>query len=130
MLSLLEVPVAFLGERFGLARGPATAAALALIAAPAATAALSNSLLADMTLFGKNFFDLYDFLSSNVLLPLGGLAISLFVGWFWRPGDMRSVIGGEGRPANPLVARAFIVVIRYVTPALVALVLLRGLGLI
>ena len=33
----------------------------------------------------KSFFDSMDFLSNNVLLPFGGILISLFVGWRLKP---------------------------------------------
>ena len=48
-----------------------------LLAIIGSTAALSNSTLANVALFGKNFFDLYDFLTSNILLPVGGLLVSV-----------------------------------------------------
>ncbi len=44
-------------------------------------AALSFSLLADTTYFGRTIFDMTDFLVSNILLPLGNLLIALFVAW-------------------------------------------------
>ncbi|SPF43459.1 hypothetical protein SBF1_2860002 [Candidatus Desulfosporosinus infrequens] len=34
-------------------------------------------------MFGKTFFDFYDFATSNVLLLLWGIFIALFVGWHW-----------------------------------------------
>src|SRR5690625_1252798 len=40
--------------------------------------ALSYGILSDFTIFGKTVFDLADFLVSNILLPLGALAISIF----------------------------------------------------
>ena len=47
------------------------------------TAALSNSVLANFKPFGMVPFDLFDFATSNVLLPIGGLFIAIFVGWVW-----------------------------------------------
>ena len=47
------------------------------------TCALSSSTLADVQVGGKTFFDLFDFVSSNVLMPLGGIFLCLFVGWVW-----------------------------------------------
>ncbi|HBG13899.1 MAG TPA: sodium-dependent transporter, partial [Synergistaceae bacterium] len=42
-------------------------------------------------LAGRDFLDSADFLASNVLLPLGGLFIALFVGWFWTEGAKQEV---------------------------------------
>ena len=41
--------------------------------------ALSFGVWSDITIFGKNIFDAVDFLSSNILMPLGALFISIFV---------------------------------------------------
>ena len=81
--SLLEVPVAILSERFGMGRKIASICTILAIALIGAPAALSQGVLAETKLFGMNPFDLFDFLSSNVLLPVGGILICLFVGWVY-----------------------------------------------
>jgi NSS family neurotransmitter:Na+ symporter len=130
MLSLIEVPVSFLSERFGLGRARATALTLVPIALLGATAALSNSLLADVTLFGKTMFDLYDFLTSNVLLPLGGLFIAIFVGWVWGFDQIRQALSNDGAIQNQRTVQAFYGVVKLITPVLVVIVLLNGLKLL
>ena len=54
-----------------------------LLAVLGSVCALSNSTLADFKLFNLNMFDLFDFVSSNIFLPVGGIAIALFTGWAW-----------------------------------------------
>ncbi len=130
MLSLLEVPVAFLNEQLGWSRKLATIATSLLLALVGSAAALSNSLLADTKLFGKTFFDLFDFASSNVLLPVGGLFICLFAGWRWGAAEMRSELTNRGALTNVRVVRLFIGLVKFVTPVLVFIVLLNGLGVI
>ncbi|MCI2253770.1 sodium-dependent transporter [Domibacillus sp. PGB-M46] len=44
-------------------------------------AALSFSAFADISYFGRNIFDMTDYLVSNILLPLGNLLIALFIAW-------------------------------------------------
>lgn len=44
-------------------------------------AALSFSVLSDVSYFGRTVFDLTDYLVSNILLPLGNLLIALFIAW-------------------------------------------------
>lgn len=70
ILSLLEVVVAILSERFRLSRKTAAISTIAMIAVLGVPAALSQSLTADVKIFGLNPFDLFDFLSSNILLPV------------------------------------------------------------
>ncbi|MEH7475657.1 sodium-dependent transporter, partial [Priestia megaterium] len=43
--------------------------------------ALSYGLLSDVSIFGKSIFDAFDFLVSNILMPLGALLIAIFVPW-------------------------------------------------
>ena len=130
MLSLFEVPVAFLNERFGWSRRKATLATLVALALVGSTAALSSSTLADFKLFGMNMFDLFDYATSNVLLPLGGLFICLFVGWKWGLPQVRAALSNEGTLRNERVIQAFFGTAKIVTPILVFVVLLNGLGII
>ncbi len=41
----------------------------------------SFNIWSDDTLLGKTFFDFIDYLTSNIMLPLGGLSISVFAVW-------------------------------------------------
>ncbi|NWN91589.1 sodium-dependent transporter [Marinobacter adhaerens] len=71
---------------------------------------------------GKTVFELIDFLASNILMPLGGLAIVLFVGWAVRREGLAEDIGLQGG-----LFRAFMVVLKFVTPAGIAVVFLYNL---
>lgn len=130
MLSLLEVPVAFLNEQLGWSRVASTVATSLLLALVGSTAALSGSLLADTKIFGKTFFDLFDFASSNVLMPVGGLFVCLFAGWRWGAAEMRRELTNDGALANARTANLFIGIAKFVAPALVFIVLLNALGVI
>lgn len=125
ILSLLEVPVAWLSERFSLPRTkavPILLAGLVLLGLPATLS--TGPALQDVKLFGLTFFDLYDALSSTILMPLSGIVTSLFVGYFWKKEHMLAALGG-GIPA-----RLVRTLCRTVTPVLITLVLLHGLGII
>jgi NSS family neurotransmitter:Na+ symporter len=129
MVSLMEVPVAWLVEKGHLRRPAAAALTAAVMLALGATATLSQSpVLADVRPFGRSLFDLYDFLSSNVLLPVGGLAIAVVGGWLFGREALVGELGrgGEGGPTRAArVVRGFV---RWVTPVLILLILLSGLG--
>jgi neurotransmitter:Na+ symporter, NSS family len=130
MLSLLEVPVAFLSERAGLSRVKATLATIIPLALIGSLAALSNSLLANFKLFGMTMFDLFDFFSSNVLLPVGGLFLALFVGWVLGKAAVERELSNDGALANQKLIRWFLIVLRFVSPLLILLILLRGLKIL
>jgi NSS family neurotransmitter:Na+ symporter len=130
ILSLLEVVVAILSERFGLPRKAAAISTIAMIAVLGVPAALSQSLTADFKLFGLNPFDLFDFLSSNILLPLGGILICLFVGWVYGLAAPEKRLAEAGTPVQRVVIRGVFFLVRFVAPVAIAVVLLNGLGFI
>jgi neurotransmitter:Na+ symporter, NSS family len=130
MVSLIEVPVAWLVEKAHLRRPAAALVAAGAMFALGVPATLSQSpVLAGVTLWGKSFFDLFDFASSNVLLPAGGLAITIVGGWLVP----RGVFAGEmnkGYAAVPWHGRVLPVFVRYVAPVLILLIFLNSLGLL
>ena len=130
MLSILEVPVAYLHQRFGMSRFSSTALTVILLALIGSTAALSNSVLANFKLFGMTMFDLYDFLTSNVLMPVGGLFICLFVGWVWGEEKVRAALSNDGQLRNGAVISVFLFLVKYVAPVTITVILLRGLKII
>ena len=82
-ISLLEVVVAYFIDQLGWNRKKAVltmAAAIYLLGVPSA---LSFGVMGDVKFMGKTFFDIVDNISSNYLLPIGGMLTAVFVGWIW-----------------------------------------------
>ncbi|EDM46494.1 sodium:neurotransmitter symporter [Marinobacter algicola DG893] len=71
---------------------------------------------------GKTVFDLLDFLVSNLMMPLGGLTIALFAGWAMKRQGLAADIGLQGG-----AYKAFMLVLRYLTPAGITVVFLYNL---
>ncbi len=70
-------------------------------------------------------FDLLDILTANFMLPLGGLAMALFAGWFMSRESTRDELAmGQG-----LTYRLWRVMIRYIAPLAVVLVFFNAIGL-
>lgn len=130
MLSLFEVPVAYFEGTLGWSRKKATLLTLAGLVLFGSAAALSGSTLGDFKLFGMTMFDLFDYVTSCVLLPLGGLFLCLFVGWKCRWEDIRDELSNHGTLKNEGIIKAFYLVVKFVTPLLVLGILLQGLNLI
>jgi NSS family neurotransmitter:Na+ symporter len=84
---------------------------------------LSFNNWADYQLFDRTFFELTDFLTSNIMLPLGGMFIALFAGWVLPRGVSASELDGDNA-----VYRAWRILVRYVSPTAVFLVFLHLLG--
>jgi NSS family neurotransmitter:Na+ symporter len=130
MLSLIEVVVAFLVNHLHVNRKVAAIVTVLAMAALGALAALSNSGLANVKLFGLAFFDLFDYATSNLLLPLGGLFIAIFVGWVWGWPKFKEALTNEGTLKNERLVKAIFNILKFVTPVLVLVVLLAGLNVI
>jgi neurotransmitter:Na+ symporter, NSS family len=121
-VSLLEVPVAFAMERWDWSRKKSTiinAIAIFIVGIPAALSI--EGPLKNVVLAGRTFFDWLDFVASNILLPLGGLIVTLFVGYAWKK-------AGEESGMKGLWLKLWMLLIRYVAPVMVVFVFLYSIG--
>lgn len=130
MISLLEVPVAYLTEEKCWSRLKATIVSAGIMGVVGSLATLSTSTLSNTLIYGKTFFDLFDFLSSNIALPVGGIIICLFAGWKLGKQVIIEEASNEGTLRNLAFLKAFTFVVRWVAPIAILLVLLNGLGII
>jgi len=133
MLSLVEVPVAYWSEERGMSRKKAAVMNAVIIAGVGILATLSvdkSSLLSGITIFDKGFFDLFDYVSSNILLPVGGLLISLLIGYGIKREDLQYELSNQGKLQVDGMMNVFYFIVRYVTPALLVIVFLNSIGII
>ena len=128
-ISILEVVVAYFHEELKMKRKLATIFATTIIALLGIICSLSMGVFDQYTFFGFNFFDLMDWISANLLLPLGGLFISLFLGWKFGRKKVRAEIENGGRISD-LFLSVFMILVRIVAPIAIAVVFLKGIGLL
>ncbi|MFI3288391.1 MAG: sodium-dependent transporter [Rikenellaceae bacterium] len=74
-------------------------------------------------------FDLFDYLSANVLMPLCGLLVVVYAGWIMSPKKLRSTFTSDGKYSR-WIYPIFIFIVRYIAPLAIALIFLNGFGLI
>jgi len=128
-ISLHEVVTAFLHEEFNLTRGRAARLVTFGCIIIGVISSLSLGVMQKYTLFDKGFFDLLDFVTAKIMLPLGGLLVCIFVGWYLK----RSVSYEELTNGGKLKAGLFnlyIFLLRYVAPVAIILIFINELGLI
>ena len=133
MLSLVEVPVAYMTEEKGISRTVAVLINGFIIFAIGILATLSAdkaSLLGDVTFMGRGFFDWFDYLSSNILMPLGGLLIILFMSYVVDKNSIKEELTNNGTLNLGAFLSFFFIVIRYVTPALLIVIFLNAVGVL
>lgn len=95
-MSLLEPVVALLEEKTPLGRKSATLVAGSVIWLLGVASLLSFNHWSDIQIMGNNIFDFLDKLTSKFMLPLTGLGIIIFAGWFMNQDSIRRELGLEG----------------------------------
>jgi NSS family neurotransmitter:Na+ symporter len=126
-ISLLEPAVAWMVENLGMSRLYASVlAGLATWLAGLLTVFSFNIWSGFTPLFGKTLFDLLDYLTANIMLPLGGLLIAVFAAWkMHQESSIDELAMGDG-----FRYRVWRVLVRYITPVAVIIVFLNAIGII
>lgn len=121
-ISLLEVVVAYTIDK-GWTRAKAAwtmGIIITLIGVPSAI-----SLTGGLKVAGKDFLDAADFLASNILLPLGGLLIAVFVGWVVSE-KAKKEITNDGTHPFPLMG-LWMFILKFVAPIAIGYIFISGL---
>lgn len=124
-----EISISFFCEQFGISRKKSVILSTVIAMGLGSLCALSFGSLNDVKIFGMTIFDLFDYTTSNIMLPLGGMLISIFVGWFMDRTIVRRQLEGVGTIKNSIF-RLIVFCLRYVAPLGIGLVFLGGLGVI
>lgn len=103
---------------------------MAIIGILATLSVDKGSVLGKVSILGKGFFDLFDYISSNILLPLGGLLIAIFVGYFNKKENIVNELSNEGTLKNIKLINIYLFILRFVTPVLLIVVFLNSIGVI
>jgi neurotransmitter:Na+ symporter, NSS family len=128
-ISVLEVIVAFFVEELNLSRKAATILAAFSVSILGVMSVLSTSVLADLKIFGFTVFGLMNFTSANILLPLGGLLIVIFIAWFLGRNAAAEELSNNGK-LKVRYFTFFMFIVKYIAPLAIAFIFLQGLGLI
>ena len=119
-ISLIEPGVAWLVESLKTKRSYAAIALGAFAWTLGVFSALSFNLMSEFKIFGMNFFDFTDFLTNQIMLPLGGIFIAIFVGWVMKKQDVLDELQIE----EGILFKIWFFIIRFVAPVMVGMVLI------
>ncbi len=114
-ISLMEPFVSYLEEQGHMTRKKASGLVGAGTFSLGILTVLSFNLMSDITLGGMTIFDLLDFLTNNIVMPLGGMFMALFVGWFILRKNMMKELALEEK-----WFRIWYFLVRFVCPVAVA----------
>ncbi len=117
-ISLLEVIVAFCIEEFHIKRRTAVVLSLSILWILGCLCSLSQGMLSGWKIFDKTIFDLFDFVSANVLMLIGGLLVVLFVGWKLGRQVIHDELTNSGALRIPVwLLDTITFLVRYLAPA-------------
>ena len=123
-ISMHEICTAFVSEHYGLARKKAATLVTLVYMVLGTACSLSFGPWKDSTLAGRTVFSWFDFMTARVIMPLGGIFISLFAGWYLD----RKLLTDELTNCGTLKVRGLrglIFLIRWVAPIGVGMVFLN-----
>jgi NSS family neurotransmitter:Na+ symporter len=129
-ISILEVVVAYFVEELNIKRHQATFLATGLISVLGIFCGLSiGNNLEGFSVFGMNLFDLLERISSDILLPLGGLLIAIFVGWRVGKKQLKAEISNQGT-LRIKYFKLLLFILRFIAPFAIALVFAESMGML
>ncbi|HPJ34843.1 MAG TPA: sodium-dependent transporter [Spirochaetota bacterium] len=128
-ISILECFVAYISEELNLSRHKAAIIGTVSISIIGVIASLSMGPWSGFTILGKNIFDCLDWVSANLLLPLGGMFIALFIGWFWGRKRLEDELSSNGKFSVSYVG-ILILLCKVISPVAILFVFLHGIGVL
>jgi NSS family neurotransmitter:Na+ symporter len=128
-ISMHEVVTAYVSEEFDMNRRKAATIVTFACSAVGIVCALSFGPFDGVRLFDMSIFDLFDYVSSNIFLPVGGMFIAIFTGWYLDKKLIRDEITNYGSLRAPYL-RFVIFILRYLAPLAIGIILVNQLGVI
>ena len=127
-ISMHEVVTAYLNEQFGWKRSRAAILVTAFCAVTGILSSLSLGIW-DAKLFGLSCFDLLDFVTAKLMLPLGGLLVAVFVGWYLKRSISLGELTNYGKEKAPYFT-VYMFIIKYIAPVAIAMIFINELGIL
>lgn len=125
-ISLHEVVTAYLNECFNLSRSRAAVLVTGFCVVTGVLSSLSLGVWEDK-MFGLGFFDLLDFVTAKIMLPLSGFLVCLFVGWYLKRSVSLEELTNGGRLKAPYFP-AYMFILKFLAPIAILLIFVHELG--
>lgn len=125
-ISLHEAVTAYVHENWKISRKKASTIVSVSAMTLGVFCCLSFGVLSHWTIFNLTIFDLLDAVSSNIILPLGGVLMALFVGWYLSKDMVRMEITNGGQVSQriyPLI----MFLLRWVVPIAIFSMFIKGI---
>lgn len=126
-ISMHEVVTAYLHEEFHLSRKRAASFVTSGCIFLGTLCSLSLGVGKGYTLFGLNLFDMFDFVTAKIMLPLGGLCISIFTGWYLNKKIVWEEVSNNGT-LKVTFYKLLIFILKFIAPIAISLIFIKELG--
>ena len=126
-ISMHEVITAYLKEEFEMSRKKAARIVTCSCAFLGIFCALSFGVLSGFKLMDMTIFDWFDFVSSTILLPFGGMLISIFTGWYLNKRLMYDELTNYGT-VRVRYFKVLVFILRFVAPVAIGFIFFNELG--
>ena len=116
-ISFHEVLTAYFAEEFSLTRKKAAMLTTVI--------SIVLSTVTFFSLFGIDFFNMFDYITANVLMPLGAMFTCIMVVWFMKKDFMKSELTNNGT-CNRRLTPVILFMLRYITPVLILYIFIKN----
>ncbi len=130
LMSLVEVSTAFCQEEMRITRKSAT---LLVVSAASFIGVFCSLSLGDrdaLQFFGFSLFDLFDFVTGQIFLPVVGFLTCIFIGWFVPHKIVREEFTNWGTLRVGILFHVYIFLVKYVCPLCILFIFLHQFGLL
>ena len=128
-ISLHEVVTAYLHEEFKMTRKKAACIVTTSCIVLGVFCSLSLGIGKEYTLFGMTLFDLFDYVTAKLMMPIGGFLIAIFTGWYLDKKIVWEEITNQGK-LKPIVFKTLVFLLKYFSPIAILLIFIHELGLL
>ncbi len=125
-ISLHEPATAYLSEELNILRSKAAWVVTLSASLISIACALSLGPWQNFLICGMNLFDLFDYVTAKIILPIGGVLIAIFAGWVMDKRIAQAELSNEGKLRVPLL-RLWLFLVRWISPTAIILIFLNEL---
>ena len=125
-ISIAEVSIAFMQDRFKMSRIKACWIVIAPLFLLSSLCSLSQGSLGQMTIAGKSLFDLFDFVATNLLLPIASILLCIYIGWVAPKSFFKDQLTNQGTVKSRVFSLVLFIV-RFIAPVLIGIILLTAI---
>ena len=125
-LSIAEVTIKFFEDRFKVSRIKSCILVILPLFILSSVCSLSQGTLSHIKIFGYSIFDALDACSSNIMLPVGAIIMSIFIGWYVDKKVLKDEMTNHGE-INSIMYPIVAFILKWIAPVLITIVLLSPL---